>query len=179
MGLHRTQAGFGALEFAIVVGITALFLATFSDVFSTSDELAHLSRVNHRAQEELRRNLEAVANVLRGAELDSIEGFDEDGTATNPTFGRVVGVDAVGRIYDGAEELRWVATSEKVNGVTSPGEILHIRDGVKTVVARKVPKDGFRLSVEAGTLAVWLQTYYTAEHETQVVAGETAVSLRN
>lgn len=179
MGARTTPRGFSVLEISLVVGISALFLATFGEVLTTSDGLAQTSRITHRAQEELRMNLEAVANVLRSAELESLGNFGADGVATNPTFGRVVGVDAVGRLYDGSEELRWVATSEKVPGVAAPGQVIHYRDGVPTVVGRRVPSGGFRVQIDAGILTIWMRTYYQAEHEVRMVEGQTAVSLRN
>ncbi len=66
-----------------------------------------------------------------------------------------------------------------MDGVASPGQVLHVRDGVTNVIARRVPKDGFRISTESGTLTIWMQTYYSAEHVTRTSTGTTSVSLRN
>ena len=180
MKANRKRAGYTLLEMAIVLALTPLLVGAMSRLFGSSDGLVQKSRAELRAHEELRRNLEALANVVRGGDIDSIEGFDATGWATAPAFHRVVGADATGRLTDGEERLAWVATPGTVDEVAHPGVVLHIRSGTSTIVARNVPQGGFRVRLAGGTLLIRLTTFYvTSSRELAHVVGETAVALRN
>jgi hypothetical protein len=177
---RASQHGYTFVEIAVVAAIMAIGFAAFGQVFGSSDGLVDGSRSHLRAHEDLRRNLEAVANALRGADIDTLGGFDPDGRATVPTFQRVTGADALGRTYDPVEELRWEGVDRKVNGIESPGRVVRIQDGVETLVADRVPKDGFAVTLEGNTLVVQLSTYAsTADRRIVTVTGSTAISLRN
>jgi hypothetical protein len=180
MSRRRAQRGFTLLEVTIAAAFAALTFAVFGQVFSTTDGLSRESRGNLRAHEELRRNLEAVANVLRGVDIDTLGGFDESGIASEPEFQRVTGADALGATLGGAEALRWEARPGAADGVKSPGRVVHDRGGVATVLADRVPEGGLQVQLDGTRLVVRLTTYYeTAQRTTVTVSGETAVSLRN
>ena len=173
------QSGFTMIEVAIASVFVALTFAVFGEVFSSTSGLSRESRGNLRAQEELRRNLEAVANVLRGVDIDTLDGFDADGRATQPEFQRVTGADAYGRTYDGAEQLYW-QSAPSVDGISNPGRVVHAKGAVVTMIADRVPQGGFVVVLDGTRLVVQLSTYYvTSERATVTVSGETAVSLRN
>ena len=138
------------------------------------------SRVRHRAEERLRRNVEAVANVLRGADIDTVSGFDATGRAIDTVyFARLHTVDRDGPIYVGAESIEWRADATPVDGVANPGRLVHVLDGVESVLATRVPEGGFETRFDDGALVIRLQTYYSSEGRAEVAQGETAVSLRN
>jgi hypothetical protein len=150
---------------------------------STTTSLASESRVQARAHEELRRNLDALSNALRGASYDSLGGFDKDGVATAPVFQRASGYDTTGVTLDSAQTLQWRSTStrESVEGVSAPGELVLVQDGVTTTLAKSVPAGGFEATLVGNRLKVRLTTYCTGGSTgcTASVSGETTVSLRN
>jgi hypothetical protein len=177
---RRNQAGFTVVEVAVASIFVALTFAVFGEVFSSTSGLSRESRATLRAQEELRRNLEAVANVLRGVDIDTLEGFDGDGVATTPEFQRVTGADAFGRTYAGGEQLLWQSAPGTADGIQNPGRVVHSKAGETTLIADRVPQGGFRVVLDGTRLVIQLSTYYTtSERSTVTVSGETAVSLRN
>jgi prepilin-type N-terminal cleavage/methylation domain-containing protein len=177
---RRTQAGFTFFEVAVVMAILGAALAVFGNVFSTSEALAEESRATLRAHEDLRRNLEAVANVVRGADIDTLGGIDAQGTSTQPTFQRVTGADMIGRTYDAVETISWVPHTQGIDGITNPGRVVHVKSGVTTLLADRVPKDGFWVTLDGTTLVIHLTTYSsTSARRTATVSGKTAVSFRN
>lgn len=175
----RTQAGWTLWETMVAVSLLALVLLVFTELFVTSESLVRDTRAKHRAEETLRRNLEALSNVVRDVALSSVDGFDDDGVATNPTFSRVTGADTTGQIYSALEELQWRPSGVPVRGVTSPGQVLHVRGGVAVLVADRVPDGGFSVWVDGKTLVLEVRTYYVVRDHLEVVAGSTAVALRN
>jgi hypothetical protein len=169
------------VEVVVMAVIMGGAFAVFGEVFTTSDGLVREARANLRAHEDLRRNLEAIANTLRGVDLDTLGGFDEEGVATTPSFRRVIGADASGRLYDSTETLQWEAVSHAVNGVSHPGRIVGVKDGVSTLLADRVPMGGFRVTLQGNALLISLSTYAsTSDPRVVTVTGDTAVvSLRN
>jgi type II secretory pathway pseudopilin PulG len=171
------QRGFTILEIAITVSLVSLSLATIGGVFKRSSELANDSRAQLRVHEEHRRNLEAIANVLRAADLDTLTGFT-GGVATNPHFECVTGAGQT-LTTSGVEELKWEVTTPS-DGVTNAGKVVRIVGGVKTTVADRVPQNGFQVRQEGGNLVIRLTTFYmTSQGRTVFLTGETAVFLRN
>ena len=176
---RRTQAGFTFFEIALVMVILGSAFAVFANVFTSSEGLAEESRAMLRAHEDLRRNLEAVANVVRGVDIATLGGLDGDGASTAPTFQRVTGADMIGRTYDAVETIYWVA-SPAVDGIAFPGRVVHEKSGTVTLLADRVPKDGFRVTLDGTTLVIHLTTYAsTSARRTATVSGKTAVSFRN
>lgn len=175
----RSQAGWTLWETIVALNLTAIALTVFGGVFSSSESLVRETRARHRAEETLRRNLEALANVLRAADISTLDGFDENGTSTNLFFARVTGVDEIGPTYGAGEELRWQASPTPVSGVPEPGRVVHVKDGVETLVADRVPKGAFTAWLEGNALVVEVKTYYAVDNHVAEVTGSTAVALRN
>ena len=175
---HR-QAGYTAIEMMIGLLILPFLVGAIGRAFGSSNEHIQESRVVLRAHEDLRRNLEAIANVVRDADIDTLANFTS-GTATQPQFQRVIGADHLGRLYAGAEELRWMPVAGPVNGVAQPGVVVHSRGGVDRIVAVRVPQGGFLVRLEGNNLVILLTNYYStsAAHVTSI-SGQTAVALRN
>lgn len=174
------QCGHTLLELLIVVSIFALFGAVFTDGFASSSALVDDSRVRHRADERLRRNMEAVANLLRGADIDTVTGFASNGIAVDQLhFARVDTVDRDGPIYVGTESIEWRAEGGSVDGVANPGRLVWVLDGVETIIATRVPRYSFEAEFGAGALMIRMSTYYSREGRVSVARGETAVALRN
>jgi prepilin-type N-terminal cleavage/methylation domain-containing protein len=177
---RRTQAGFTLIEVGVVMLILGGAFAVFANVFTSSENLAEDSRAMLRAHEDLRRNLEAVANVVRGVDIDTLGGIDAQGVSKQPTFQRVTGADMIGRTYDAVETIYWVAATQGVDGIANPGRVVHVKSGVTTLLADRVPKDGFWVTLDGTTLVIHLTTYAsTSARRTATVSGKTAVSFRN
>lgn len=177
---HAHQAGFTLTEMMIGLILIPTLLASFTGVFTSSNDLARRSHTSLRAHEDLRANLEAVANVIRGADIDSLGGFDAQGVAVAPTFRRVTGADQLGRTWTGVERIVWRALDVDLDGVEHPGVIVHEHDGVSSIVARHVPAGGFRVVQEGNNLEIHLTTYWSTTSESVTfVTTKTAVSLRN
>lgn len=176
----RNTRGYTIVELLLVVGVIPILLAAVGNVFVSSEGLVQKSRANLRAHEELRRNLEAIANVVRDADIDTVGGFDDTGWACQPTFAKVVGADLTDRIYEGPQQLRWVPTAQDVDDVASPGAVVHVNDGTTRIVATRVPEGGFKVRLEGGRLKIRMSTYYaTSARQLAQVTGETSVALRN
>ena len=179
MSNRSTQAGWTLWETIVGMSILTLAALTFGKVFTSTENLVTDGRAKHRAEETLRRNLEAIANVLRDVEGDSIEGFDDAGRTENPSFARVTGADRVGLIYGPEEELRWSAAGGAVPGVNAPGRVVHVRGGTERLVADRVPEGEFALFWDNDTLVVELTTYYVVDNHLELVQGRTGVAVRN
>jgi hypothetical protein len=172
--------GYTLFELVFSASVLSLILLTSSQVFGSSEGLVLDSRAQLHAHEGLRSNLEALVGVLDGIDVDTLTGFDAEGTAVAPVFRRVLGADATGRIYGPAESLRWRAVAGVVDGVKVPGEVVHLVGTQERVIARCVPLDGFELAWDGDTLVVLLKTYTrTSNARTAVVAGSTATPVRN
>jgi hypothetical protein len=175
----RPQHGWTIWETIVGISLLALALLAFTDVFNVSDRLATETRSRHRAEESLRRNLEAVANALRDVDAKTLDGFDGYGVSGNPVFARVTNVDEVGPVYGGLEELRWTSSPHPVPGVMAPGDVVHVRSGVARLIADRVPQGGFSVTQEGGTLVVRVHTYYSVDGHLEWAHGSTAIALRN
>ena len=179
MKTRRTEAGWTLWETIVGMSLLALAILAFTNVFGSTEDLVRDGRAKHRAEENLRRNLEAIANVLRDIEAESIDGFDEEGRSTNPSFARVTGADRLGRIYGPSEELRWSASTGSVPGVDAPGRIVHVRGGAERLLADRVPEGSFSVFWDKGALVVELATYYVVDNHLELVRGRTGVAVRN
>lgn len=176
----RKRRGYTLIEVALAAAFIPLLVGAVAKVVSSSSGLAEESRAELRAHEELRKNLESVANVLRTADIRTFDGFDANGNASAPIFACVVGATAEGRTYGGTEQLVWRAVGAEVHGVERPGVIIHTKNGKERVVARNVPLGGFRVRFEGGTLVIRMSAYYlTSSRKLAQVWAETAVALRN
>ncbi len=174
------QAGFTFVETAIVSVIFLSLVTMFARALGSSNGVMRESRVVLRAREELRRNLDAIANCFRGASLSSLSNFDASFTSTAPGFRCVTGVDGSGAcVLDAAQTMQWQAPSGGAAASTG-GQVVVVRSGVTTSVATRVPAGGFRAVLEGTTLRVQLTTTYrTSAGATTSVSGDVSVTLRN
>jgi hypothetical protein len=173
------QGGWTLWETIVGMSLIAMALLAFGNVFSSTETLVRDGRAQHRADESLRRNLEAIANVLRDVEKETLAGFDAYGRSSNPSFARVVGADRVGLLYGPSEELRWTASTGSVPGVETPGRVVHVVDGVERLVADRVPGGTFSVFWEEDTLVVEVTTYYVVDNHVEFVRGRTGLAIRN
>jgi type II secretory pathway pseudopilin PulG len=180
MNRRPTSGGYTLLEIVIVASLALTGLTVLASVVGGTKNLSEDTRTHTRAESEHRRNLQALADLLRSADAMTLDGFDTEAVARTPTFQRVVGIDANDRTYGGLERLEWRATTDRVWGVERPGEVVWISAGGTEVLARNVPEEGFSVRQEGGALAIRLTTYYSLGVQRTIrVTGETAVSLRN
>lgn len=176
---HTTQAGWTLWETIVGMSLIAMSLLAFGNVFSSTETLVRDGRARHRAEESLRRNLEAIANVLRDVEAETFSGFDAYGRSGNPSFARVTGADRTGLLYGPLEELRWSASAGTVPGVDAPGRIVHVAGGIERLIADRVPAGAFSVFWDEGALVVELATYYVVDNHLELVRGRTGVAVRN
>lgn len=178
MTTRASDRGFAVIELILIAGIIPLFLFAFAGVFASSGALADDARLRLRAQEDLRRNLESITNVLRECDSATLDNFVNDKTE-NPYFQRVTGADAWGRVHAGEEEIRWIPYTTGPEGVASPGYLAHVQAGVPVILADRVPGGSFTVVREGLALRVTLETWYSVENTLVVAQGSTEVTLRN
>jgi hypothetical protein len=180
MTLRHAQRGYTMIEVAVVTVITMATLATVGQLLGATDGLTEETRAHGHATREHRRNLMALAGLLMSADVDSLAGFDQDGTSEAPRFQRVNGADLVERTYEEEERLVWMPMTRPVDGVERPGNVWLLTSGSARLVAARVPEGGFQVRQEGPTLAVRLTTYYVSDgRRMATVTSETAISLRN
>jgi type II secretory pathway pseudopilin PulG len=183
MSANRRNSGNTLVEVVFVTALFVSLLASFVSVYHTTSSFSARSTAVMRANEEQQRNLEAIANLMRGAAVSSLGGFDPNGISTAPSFQVVTGVDAAGnRVLGPAQTLSWRATGGNIHGVPNPGEVTVSIGGVQTTLASRIPNGGFRVTRTANTLRVTLSSFYTMSDIDQTVAttsGDVSVALRN
>lgn len=179
--MSRRCAGFTLIELAVGVAVFGTISLAFATTFARSNALARASTATLQAGDDERRSLDAIAGALRGAAYESLQGFDEaTGVALAPTFRRALGCDGGGLLLDTPETLSWRAVARPINGIAAPGEVVLVKDGTTTVVAPRVPKDGFRVTRSGNTLRIALTTFCSSSQRTVSTATWTTyVSLRN
>lgn len=183
MSSNHRQAGSTLIEVVFVTALFVSLMASFVSVYNSTSSFSARSSAVMRANEEQQRNLDAIANLLRGAALTSLGGFNAAGQSTAPTFQVVTGADAGGnRVLGPVQTLGWRTVGGNVHGIQNPGEVTLTVNGVTTSLASNIPKGGFLVTLSANTLRVTLTTYYSLSDATQTVAttsGDLSVSLRN
>lgn len=177
---HRPTAGFTMIETMVTIAVLALGLRIASSLFATTDNLVKESRARMRVTAEHRRSLEAISNVLRGADLTTLTGFQADGTSTQPRFKRVEDATLATRTLGPVEELQWVASAQSVDGVPQPGAVFLVEVGGTRLLADRVPSGGFLVRQEGRNLVIELTTYYvTSARRTAFLTSASSVSARN
>jgi prepilin-type N-terminal cleavage/methylation domain-containing protein len=172
--------GFTIYEVVIVMTLMGLALAGLGPIFSSNDALAKDTHAHQQAEATHRKNMVALARVLRGVDIQSLAGFGSDGVATTPEFGRVTGADLDDLTYSGDEKLIWMPSPLGVDGVTRPGAVYLMRDGKRFLVADRVPADSFFVRQEGQNLVIHLTTYYaTSARRLVMKTSESVVSVRN
>jgi len=180
MKSRHSEAGFSLVELAVAMGLATTLLAVLASVFTTSSDASHRSTTVLRLHEEHRRNLDSVANTLRGAVASTLGGFSIDGTATEPSFQRVTGVDEKGLVFGLVNRISWRPTTERVPGIERPGEVIVTEGGRSSIIARHVPAEGFRVARLGQTLRISITTYCSGpKHMLETISGQTSVTLRN
>jgi len=183
MRARHWQSGSSFVEIALAMAFFATLLVSFFAVYGSTQRMANRTRVLLQAENDEERNLSVIANLLRGAALATLGGFDAGGVATAPTFQAVTGVDAAGvRVLGTVQGLAWRAHANAVDGIANPGEIALTQDGVTRTLASRVPLGGFRVTRSANSLRVTLTTYSTMNDPGRTAATVTrdiSVSLRN
>jgi prepilin-type N-terminal cleavage/methylation domain-containing protein len=178
-----SKRGFSLLELLVATSLFATLMASLVAVYHTTQGFSARSAVVLKANEEKQRDLDVIADVLRGAASASLTGFDAGGVATAPSFQLVTGADAAGRILGPVETIDWRAAATPVGGVGNPGELTLTQGGVTTTLAARVPRNGFVVRRSGNTLRITLTTYYAASSEAEravaTVTGDVSVALRN
>ena len=172
-------SGFTLLETTLAVTLLAIALLVLTTTYGSASKVANDAHFHVRASAENRRSLTAVANVLRGADLNTIVGFDSMGQAKALTFSRVEGATLSARTHAPSEVLTWESGSVSVAGVPI-GQVALLASGVKSTLAKHVPQNGFVVTRKDDTLVIQLTTSYPrAGPDPLEVRGRTAVTLRN
>lgn len=172
--------GFTIYEVVIVISIIGLLLTALGSVLASNSDLAADTRAHQRAESAHRQNMAALGRVLRGVDVQSLTGFDNNGVATVPQFGRVSGAALDELTYIGDERLAWQPAPLAVNGVAKPGAVYLLRNGDRFLVADRVPDGGFHVRQEGQNLVIHLTTYYsTSQRRVVNKTSEAVVSIRN
>jgi prepilin-type N-terminal cleavage/methylation domain-containing protein len=187
MARLRRSSGFSLVEVVVVTALFASLVGTLVTVHKTTLDFTRRTYAEMRANEEQQRNLAAIANVLRGAAVSSLTGFNVAGIATAPSFQTVTGADAAGRILGPVQSLAWTAcTSTEACGcgggstASNMGDLELAVGLAKVTLASGVAKGGFVVTKSANTLKVTITTRYSTDDQTTAtVTGDVSVSLRN
>jgi hypothetical protein len=180
MSSGRRQAGFTFFELTVVVAAAGMLYLLLGQTLGSSARLSSTSRATLQASDDLRRSLDAIAAVLRGASWQSLGGFDENDVATQPTFQRALSHNINGTVLDTVETLRWRSSSRSADGIQYAGEVVLEKDGQVTVLAPRVPLGGFRVERTGTTLRVLLTTFAsTSQRVVTQSSSEMLVALRN
>lgn len=193
---RRARArGFTLIELMVVLAIAGIMFAALAQTLGTSTRLYGTARAYLRSDDDLHRSLDAICGMLRGAmmstmdpipaivESDGVTGITvddwRDQWATQLTFKWPSDAQSVYLPGD-PRTLRW-RSAAPVNGITSPGEVVHEMLGVTTVVAPRVPAGGFKIRrVGESSLEVMLSTYSsTAQRTNAITTASASVLVRN
>ncbi|MDJ0522306.1 MAG: type II secretion system protein [Planctomycetota bacterium] len=173
------QGGWTIWETLVAVNVLGMAALLIGGLFASMEDARHRAQARQVARGDLQRNLEALATVLRRADLRTLDGFDSAGRSARPLFARATIERDGTRTVGPREELRWSAVSADVPGVASPGRIVHVREGAEQILAENVPGGQFTVRWDGGMLVVELATYHVVGDHAQVVRGSTAVLVRN
>lgn len=175
-----SSAGFTIYELVIAVGMAAVGLMAVTSSLATNADMVDDARARQRAEAAHRRNITAIARVLREVDIQTLGGFDGSGNATTPSFSRVTGADLDDLTYVGEESLEWSPSPLAVDGVKEPGAVYLVRGEQRTLVADRVPSGGFRLVREGQNLVIHMTTYYvTSTSHLAYRTSHSVVSVRN
>lgn len=178
---RRHRAGYTLLELVVAISLAILIVGGVGALLTSSTRQVAANRVRMRAAVEQRRNLEAIANVLRDADITTLTGFDAQWKSYAPSFSQVLGAGPSARTLGEVLRLEWRPDTEVVDGVAAPGAVwlVDVAGGAERIAPR-VPQNGFWVRQEGGTLIINISTYCTGEaREVAIVSNQTAVTLRN
>jgi type II secretory pathway component PulJ len=174
------RRGFTLLE-VLCSGVIMIGVLSFAiSLTTTTVDLTKSTHARSRAHAEHRRSLLAIANVLRTASLASLGDFDAGGRSSRPSFQRILGVSLHERLHTDVQYLEWRPSPHLAGDVTQLGAVWLVDPGGDTLLADRIPEDGFVVRQEGNVLATRLTTFsrVDAEH-TFTLTSETAVLLRN
>src|SRR5262249_54899325 len=109
MRARTRQSGFTLLEMALGGAITAFVLTGVAGLLFSTNGLAQRSHANPPASATTRRSLERLADLMRGAAVTSLTGFNVAGVATTPVFQIVTGLNAGNPVLSLPYTLQWQA----------------------------------------------------------------------
>jgi hypothetical protein len=182
MSRIRSSGGFTFVEVALGSVLVLCGFGTLLSVWRSSDRLTAESYAHLRAEAEHRRNLQAIAGVLRDVVADSLAGLDANGRSTAPRFRRVTGMTGTTVTQTAEQSLSWAADGSGRRTPTGQrlGSVL-LFDGVNTrLLAADVPEGDFSVRRLGRRLVVSLTTRWTSSsQDTNSIAGTTELSLRN
>lgn len=177
----RGSAGYTLFELLVAVTLSSALLGVIIAGTQTTNALVEGSRREMLAAIDHAKALDALADLLRGAQYDSLNGFDGKDIAEKPEFERVTGGKDGEPVLGGTERLEWRANGDTVDGVTSPGGVWWVdANGDSHLVAEAVAGGGFSVKQSGRDLTIRLTTYYAhGRGEVLEVASDTSVALRN
>jgi prepilin-type N-terminal cleavage/methylation domain-containing protein len=189
------QAGFSLVEVMVVLAVAGIMFGALVQTLGASTRLYGTSRAALNSNDDVHRSLDRLCGLLRGAmmttmapvpaivESDGVTGITVDDWrnqwATELTF--QLPSDSQSVYLPGPEQtLRWRATAP-VSGISSPGEVVHVMQGVTTVVAPRVPAGTFRIRrMGESSLEIQLSAYSsTAQRTTATATASASVLVRN
>jgi hypothetical protein len=178
-GLRRRARGVTMLEAALAISVFATFALASGRVLSSTTGLGRRSHADLMACELNRRGLERISNIIRSASLDSLAGFNASNVATSPQFQLVTGITSGVVTMGSSTTMKW-QTGAKCSGVTNPGDIVVVVDGVTQRVAKNVESGGFTVTRSGSSLLIRLVTYAPMDNgQVARVSGDTLVNIRN
>ena len=179
MRSSRRQHGVALFETALAAVAAAVLGLGFQGVVSSSDGLSSRTSAQGRAYATHRRALEGIGNTLRGADAETLSGFDLLGVANSVQFQKVTGITSTARLLAPAATITWQSTAP-VEGLIDPGEIVLVEGTTRTTLATRVPRGGFTVTDVGTGLRIHLETCTPiAKGETARANGDLFVSFRN
>jgi hypothetical protein len=179
LGLRRRARGVSMFETALGCSVLGSLALASGGVLSSTTGLGRRSHADLMACELNRRGLERVSNLMRSAAWSSLAGFNAGGVATAPQFQLVTGFSGGVVSLGSTNTMQW-QTGQRCAGVTNPGDIVWIVDGVTQRVAEHVESGGFTVTQSGNSLLIHLVTYAPMDNgEVARVSGDTMVQLRN
>lgn len=176
---QRRERGLGMVEVIVVIACAACIAYVATSLIGTSRIVVDQSRAAVRAASENRRGLEAIANVLRSATVDSLDGFTA-GVSESPSFARAVDAVEDEPEIGEVETIAWRASTTPWNGDGVIGELWLQRTSGDEMLANRVPQGGFTVRKTGRLLEVDLTTAYVTEGGSEAqIASRTSVAVRN
>lgn len=194
--MRRARAtGFTLVETLVVVAIAGIMFAALGQTLGASTRLYGTARAHLHSHDDVHRSLDAISGLLRGAmlttltpvpaivESDGVAGITiddwRDQWATQLSF-QQPNDDQATYAPGVIQTLSW-RSAAPVNGIPTPGEVIHTVGSSVRVIAPRVPGNGFRIRrVGEASLEVLLTTYSSpAPNTTAAVTASATVLVRN
>ena len=178
---RRDTRGFALVEMIFVVLVGGLGSLLALQLVHTTDELSCEARMRVRASTAYVRAHQAIAEQLANTAVDSLQGFDDDGASTQPSFQTVSGMEFGVPRLDARLEIFYERTTSDLGG--RPAGRIAVRAPGATeasTLARSIREGSFRVRLEGRSLVIRLRAIHEGRDRALCeVEGETVVSLRN